>query len=232
MEFFKKGNRHAFAMLLLPLAAAYFASYFFRTINALISGELASDLHLQAGHLGLLTSVYFLTFAFVQIPAGFLLDRFGPRRVQIVLLLIAAFGASLFAVAKNFELLFIGRALIGLGVAASLIAGLKAIAMWFPKERLALINGCFITIGTLGVVAATAPSDLLLHFVGWRTLFALLAVFCLLCAGLIFALLPESRTRAAIAKTSSGSLPCSVICGTLPATSMRWTNSRTAARAS
>jgi MFS family permease len=74
--------------------------------------------------------------------------------------------------------------------------------MWFPKERLALINGCFITIGTLGVVAATAPSELLLHFVGWRTLFALLAVLCLLCAGLIFALLPESGTVSIAPKAS------------------------------
>lgn len=202
MDLFAKRNLQAFVMLVLPLAAAYFASYFFRTINALISGELASDLHLQAGHLGLLTSAYFFTFAFVQIPAGFLLDRFGPRRVQTVLLFIAALGACLFALAENFELLLVGRALIGLGVAASLIAGLKAIEMWFPKERLALINGCFITIGTLGVVAATAPSELLLHFVGWRTLFALLAVLCVLCAGLIFTLLPESATPPAATKAN------------------------------
>jgi MFS family permease len=203
MDVFGKSNSRAFVMLVLPLAAAYFASYFFRTVTALISSDLVSDLHLQAGHLGLLTSVYFLTFAFVQIPAGFLLDRFGPRRVQTVLLLIAALGACLFAEADNFKLLLIGRALIGLGVAASLIAGLKAIAMWFPKERLALINGCFITIGTLGVVAATVPSEILLHFVGWRALFWLLAILCGLCAGLIFALLPESITVPTAQKASS-----------------------------
>jgi MFS family permease len=200
MNALAKRNTLAFLILVAPLAAAYFASYFFRTINALISGELAGDLNLQAGHLGLLTSVYFLTFALVQIPAGFLLDRFGPRRVQTVLLLIAALGACLFAVAENFGLLLVARALIGLGVAASLIAGLKAIAMWFPKERLALINGCFITIGTFGVVAATAPSELLLHFVGWRTLFALLAGLCLLCAGLIFTLVPDSTPAPAASK--------------------------------
>jgi MFS family permease len=203
MAIFTKHNCKTFLILVMPLAAAYFASYFFRTINALISTELASELHLQAGHLGLLTSAYFLTFALVQIPAGCLLDRFGPRRVQTVLLFIAALGACIFAVAENFQLLLLGRALIGLGVAASLIAGLKAIAMWFPKERLALINGCFITIGTFGVVAATAPSELLLHFVGWRALFGLLAVLCLLCAGLIFSLLPDPTAASATAKVKS-----------------------------
>jgi MFS family permease len=195
------------ALLVVPLAAAYFASYFFRTVNALISGDLVGDLNLNAGQLGLLTSVYFLTFAFVQIPAGILLDRFGPRRVQVVLLCIAAIGAWLFAISRSLELLLIGRALIGLGVAASLIAGLKAIALWLPKERLAFANGCFITIGTLGVVAATAPSDLLLHFLGWRTLFWSLAGFCILCAIFIYALVPEATA----VRSSSKAKPIQIV---------------------
>jgi MFS family permease len=204
MDKVQSRNVRAFLFLVLPLAAAYFASYFFRTINALISSELTNDLQLNARHLGLLTSVYFLTFAFVQIPAGVLLDRYGPRRVQSVLLVIAAVGACTFAVAQNFTFLVIGRALIGLGVAASLIAGLKAIALWFPKERLALINGCYITIGTLGVVAATAPSELILHFVDWRVLFGVLALLCVVCAGLVFTLLPDNSSH--IRSVNAGSI--------------------------
>ena len=65
----------------LPLAAGYFLSYFFRTINALIAGALVTDLGVDASHLGLMTAVYFLTFAAVQLPLGGLLGRYGPRRV-------------------------------------------------------------------------------------------------------------------------------------------------------
>src|ERR1035437_2421039 len=164
-----------FIIVVLPFAAAYYASYFFRNIDALISHDLDVDLKLGAAHLGLLTSVYFLAFAFVQIPAGILLDRFGPRRVQSTLLLFAAIGAALFGIASRFEFLLIGRALIGFGVAGSLIAGLKAIALWFPTDRLPLVNGCFIMIGTLGVISATVPAEWLLHFIGWKTLFVSLA---------------------------------------------------------
>jgi sugar phosphate permease len=85
------------ACAFLPFAAGYYLSYLFRTINALISGHLISDIGLGAADLGLLTSVYFLVVAAAQIPVGILLDRFGPRRVQSVLLLIAAAGAGLFA---------------------------------------------------------------------------------------------------------------------------------------
>ena len=72
-----------------------------------------------------MTSVYFLTFAAVQLPLGALMDRYGPRRVQSAMLLIAALGAVLFGTAHRFETLVIGRGLIGLGVACSLVGGLK-----------------------------------------------------------------------------------------------------------
>jgi hypothetical protein len=118
----------------LPFAIGYYLSYLFRTINALIAAPLTLEIGLDAGELGLLTSVYFLTFAAAQIPIGILLDRFGPRQIQSVLLIAAALGAALFAVADNYLLLFVARALVGLGVAASLTAGLKALVLWFPKE--------------------------------------------------------------------------------------------------
>ena len=64
-------------LVFLPFAAGYFLSYFFRTINAVIAGQLTAELGLDASHLGLMTSVYFLTFAAIQLPLGVLLDRFG-----------------------------------------------------------------------------------------------------------------------------------------------------------
>jgi len=189
-----------FIVVVLPFAAAYYASYFFRNIDALISHDLDVDLKLGAAHLGLLTSVYFLAFAFVQIPAGILLDRFGPRRVQSTLLLFAAIGAALFGLASRFEFLLIGRALIGFGVAGSLIAGLKAIALWFPKDRLPLVNGCFIMIGTLGVISATVPAEWLLHFIGWKTLFVSLARLCVACALAIFIVVSLKMNSPSVSK--------------------------------
>ena len=121
-------------MVFLPFAVGYYLSYLFRTINGLISGVLTFNLALGAADLGLLTSVYFLTFAAAQIPIGVLLDRYGPRRIQAALLLIAAFGAALFGAAEAFWVLVIARAMIGLGVAAALTAGLKAIVLWWRSS--------------------------------------------------------------------------------------------------
>ena len=88
------------AWLLAPFAFGYFCSYFFRSINAVAGPALAVEFGLGPQELGLLTSVYFLTFAAAQLPIGLALDRFGPSRVNLVLLTFIAVGALLFSVAK------------------------------------------------------------------------------------------------------------------------------------
>lgn len=179
----------------LPFAAGYFLSYLFRTINASISPALASEFGLGAAETGLLGSVYFLVFAGAQIPIGVLLDRYGPRLVQSTLLVIAVGGATLFGTADSFAELLIGRAMIGLGVAASLMAGLKAVVTWFPREHIALVNGCMIMLGSLGAVAATGPADHLLNWLGWRGLFEVLTLATVTTAAVIYLVTPEGSVR-------------------------------------
>ncbi|MGQ0681561.1 MULTISPECIES: MFS transporter [Bradyrhizobium] len=190
------------ACVFLPFAAGYYLSYLFRTINTLISGPLSAELGLDAANLGLLTAVYFLVLAGAQIPIGVLLDRFGPRRVQSVLLVVAAGGAALFAASTGLLELLIARAMIGIGVAAALMAGLKAIVTWFPRERVALINGYMIMLGALGAVTATAPAEWLMGYSGWRGLFELSAAATLAAALLIFLAVPDKAQLVLPQRTS------------------------------
>ena len=186
----------------LPFAAGYYLAYLFRTINAAISPALASDFGLDAAETGLLASIYFLVFGLTQIPIGVLLDRLGPRRVQGVLLVIAAGGATLFGTASSFPELLVARAMIGLGVAGSLMAGLKAIVTWFPRERVALANGWMIMLGSLGAVTATAPTDWLLNYLGWRSLFEILTIGTVTVGGLIYMVVPERIADSEIATSA------------------------------
>ncbi|MEJ7668253.1 MAG: MFS transporter [Casimicrobiaceae bacterium] len=162
-------------------AAAYLLSYLFRTANAVISPELSRELALNPSALGLLTSAYFLAFAAMQLPVGMLLDRYGPRRVEPVLLGIASLGSFLFAYAETILGLTMARALIGLGVCACLMAPLKAIATWYPPEKQASLSGWIMVAGASGVLAATAPLEFALRFTSWRIVFIALG-FCTLAA--------------------------------------------------
>ena len=185
-------NRSLILRVFLPFVFGYYIAYLFRTINAVMAAPLATELGLGADDLGLLTSVYFLTFAAAQIPIGILLDRYGPRRVQSVLLAIAAIGSALFAVSDHFWMLLVGRALIGLGVASAMTAGLKALVLWFPGHRVPLLNGLMVMLGALGAVTATLPADLLLDWIGWRELFGLFAALTAASAVMIYLIVPEA----------------------------------------
>ena len=179
--------------VLLPFAAGYYLSYLFRSINALIAGDLTAELGLSAADLGLLTSLYFLVFAAAMLPFGVLLDRYGPRVVDSALLLVAAAGSLVFAIADGIWSLMLGRALIGLGVTVGLIAGLKAIVMWFPPERIALANGWYIMLSALGALSATGPAEVVVQSVGWRGVFAVMAVASAAVALLILLVVPEKK---------------------------------------
>ena len=179
--------------LFLPFAGAYFLSYLYRTANAVIGPVLTDELALGAGSLGLLTSAYFLAFAAAQLPLGMLLDRFGARRVESGLLLIAAAGAVAFGLGHSIADLAIGRGLIGLGVSACLMAAFKAFSMWFPPERQASLTGWIMTSGGLGALAATAPLEAALHIAGWREIFFALASLTLIVAIWLFFSVPEKK---------------------------------------
>ena len=173
--------------LLLPFAAGYFLSFLLRNVNAVISPDLTTEIGLTASDLGLLTSAYFLTFALFQLPLGVLLDRYGPQRVETILLLIAALGCVWFSIATHLPELIIARALIGLGVSACLMASFKVLALWYPKERLASLNATIMVAGGLGALAATTPLVWVADVLGWRGMFlALAAITSIVAVSILF----------------------------------------------
>ena len=184
---------HTLLRVFLPFAAGYFLSYLFRVVNAVIAPDLIADIGVGPSALGMLTASYFIAFASFQLPLGVLLDRYGPRRVEAVLLVVAAVGAVLFSRADGLFGLVVGRALIGLGVSACLMASFKAYSLFFAKDKWPLINGLQMASGGLGALAATSPVEALLSITDWRGVFLGLGGLTLLSAALVFFVVPEQE---------------------------------------
>ncbi len=187
-----------FPYVYLAFAAGYVLSYFFRNVNAVISTELSRELTLSPGALGLMTAAYFVAFGAMQLPAGILLDRYGPRRVEPVLLAVAAVGALAFALADDMPGLLFARALIGAGVSVCLMAPLKAIAAWYPSERRASLSAWIMVAAGVGALAATTPLELALRVASWRAIFVGLAITTLAAAVLIAWQVPDTPTAPSI----------------------------------
>lgn len=184
-------NRRLLLRLFVPFGLGYFLSYLYRVVNAVIAPDLVKDMGVGPADLGLLTSAYFLTFALFQLPLGVLLDRYGPRRIEGLLLLFAALGALVFATSQSVTGLVVGRGLIGFGVSACLMAAFKAFVDWLPPERLPLANGVQMAAGGMGALSATAPVEWSLHLIDWRGLFVLLGILSLAVAAVVWFFVPS-----------------------------------------
>jgi len=124
----------------LVFALGYYISNLLRAITATISPSLVSEFNLSAGDLGLLGGGYFLGFAAVQIPLGYLLDNKGPKKIVSYFLLIAVLGMISFSLSNNFITLLLSRILIGVGVGACLMGPLTAYRIWYQDETLLLLD--------------------------------------------------------------------------------------------
>jgi MFS family permease len=173
------------------LVAIYIVSQFLRNSIGVIAPNLAADLALSPAEIGLLSSTFFFVFAAVQIPVGMALDRFGPRLCLLAGAAVTILGAIVFASAPTPAVLILGRALLGLGTAGSLVASLAVYAHRFPPDRFATLTGLQIGLGTLGTLLATAPLALAAAAIGWRGSFLAVAVGTLMIAGWIAAVVKD-----------------------------------------
>jgi len=191
--------------IFIVFALGYFISTLLRAITATISPELVSEFNLTSGELGLLGGGYFLGFASVQIPLGYLLDSKGPRKIVSYFLSLSIVGLILFATAQNLTMLLISRVLIGVGVGACLMGPLTAYRIWFQDETQQRANSWMLMVGAIGMLSSSLPVQYFLPLVGWRAIFLSLALLTFFCILLIIIFIPKWQSKSIDNKHSNES---------------------------
>ena len=182
-------------IIFLVFALGYFISTLLRAITATISPELVNEFNLSAGELGLLGGGYFLGFASVQIPLGYLLDLRGPRKVVSYFLSLTIIGLIIFALAQNFLTLLVSRIIIGVGVGACLMGPLTAYRIWYQDETQQRANSWMLMVGAIGMLSSSLPVQFFLPLIGWRNIFLFLAFITLVCIILIIIFIPQWTSK-------------------------------------
>lgn len=177
-----------FLLVFIPFALGHFLSSLLRGVNAVLAPDLMAALALNPVHLGLLTSAFFLAFALIQLPVGIALDRYGPRKVQLVLMMAAAVGTLMFARSSSFGEMMLARALMGAGLGGCFMSAVKAISSTIAPAKLPSVHGYMIAVGGLGAATSTMPVRMALDFTDWRGLFTIMAAL-VACIGLLIWLL-------------------------------------------
>ena len=190
MENYILPKRQAISVFFV-FAFGYFISCLLRAITATLSPVLTSEFNLLAADLGLLAGGYFLGFACMQIPLGYLLDKYGPKKIVTSFLLVALIGIISFALAKSFSGLLISRILIGVGVSACLMAPLTGYRIWYAENQQQRANSWMLMVASLGFLSSTLPVQLLLPSFGWRWIFGGIALLTFLSILLMLLFIPS-----------------------------------------
>ncbi len=163
-------QRYAWALFAL-MCVAYTLTPFHRVSPAIMATDIMATLHLDAPAMGLLASVFFVTYGIMQIPGGLLTDGVGPRRLLPVMVAISALGACIFGMADSLSMALVGRGLIGIGVSVIFLCAMKIIGQWFPLSIFARMSGIFLGMGGVGMFLAATPLALGCELWGWRVMF-------------------------------------------------------------
>ena len=183
-------KKRYFFLLMFVLCLGYTLSQFLRTSIGVLAPELMNNINLSHENMGFLGGVFFLSFALFQIPSGILLDRFGPRRVMSIVILLAFLGSVIFAMSDSYQGLLIARIFMGLGCSICLMGSLVLITMWAPSN-FSILAGTILAIGGLGGLLATTPLSILSELHGWRSAFWISASITSLIAILYYSIIRD-----------------------------------------
>jgi sugar phosphate permease len=168
------------------LCTAYILVRFHRQSMAVISIDLVQDFQLDPLSLGVLSSMNFYPYSFMQIPAGLMADSIGPRRLTSVAFALAGLGTVMFACALTFPVAVGARFIIGLGLACIYVPTLKILSVWFRTNEFATLTGILNSVGSLGGLIAAAPLALIVAATGWRNALLVIGVVTVVIAAVIY----------------------------------------------
>jgi predicted MFS family arabinose efflux permease len=165
-----------------PVVLFFMYQFIARVFPGVMQDDIMRRFSISALEFGGLSSIYYISYASMQIPVGLLLDRYGPRLVACFFLLMIVGGIFLFVSASSWPIALIGRALIGMGSAGGLLSTAKVTRMIFTDKMYGTVLSISISIGVSGAIYGNLPLAFLIDYIGWEsTLFVLLYIGLTLC---------------------------------------------------
>ncbi len=166
-----------------------------RTAPGLITHQLMTDFKVTASTIGLLTSIQYFVYTALQIPIGILADRFGPNRFLIIGALLTGVGTVIYSLGTHEAVLFLGRALTGIGDATIWVNMVLILSHWFHRREFVRLIGFAGMTGSLGFLLATVPFAFWIFLLGWRYAFLSAGLLLCFCALLLYTVLIKETNR-------------------------------------
>lgn len=179
---FKNKNKLLMSLIICSLGAIFYCyEYYLRVIPSVLRPELKLLHNIGEAGFGFLVALYYWAYVPLQLPAGFFMDLWGPRKVLTSASLLCAAGTYFF-VSDNLLIAEIGRFLVGFGSAFAYVGVLKLSNLWLPKKLFAFMAGFCSTLGMLGAMGGQCIIPKLSAIMNWQTALYISAVIGLVLA--------------------------------------------------
>jgi len=171
---------------------------------AVIANEIKLEFSTTSAQLGMLSSIYFFVYGFMQIPIGYLADRYNPGKVLGFFLMLAAAGSLLFGTAESFGIAMLARGLTSLGLASTYVTSTKLFGKVFDRKGFILSTGILITVGNIGSMTAASPLAAIVDSLGWRWSFLIMSGITAVIAAATFIILGRKEYSPAASRAARG----------------------------
>ncbi|MFQ6011648.1 MAG: nitrate/nitrite transporter, partial [Nitrososphaerales archaeon] len=150
---------------------------------------IITALNLTFTEAGLLNTVQFLTYVILQVPIGYLVDRYGPRKIISFGVIWVGIFSILFSFSNTLFEALLTRALLGIAFSGVFVPGLRVIGNWFPRRQRGLGIGIFSAGGGLGISLAGFLVPIITLQVDWRLTIILLSAISLIFGVIAYAMI-------------------------------------------
>ncbi|CAI0806353.1 D-glucarate permease [Serratia fonticola] len=191
------------SLMIFLLFVGYVVVYIDKTVMGFALLPIEREFNLQPEQLGYITGMFFLAYSLFQIPAGWLNDRFGFKKVLCSsLLLLGGFALCFGILGFGLGLLVTFRFLSGIGHSGYPCSCAKAVVANFPLEQRTFAQSILLSSAGLAMTVGPLVAVYCLDHIGWRGSFSALGLLAFLIAACILWLVPNPP-QAASAKAGA-----------------------------
>lgn len=172
----------------------YAYQYILRVIPNVMLNDIMTDFNMDSLIFGQFAGIYYIGYILMHIPIGLMLDRYGPKNIMSICLLLAIIGLLPIVLTRSPYLIIIGRFILGAGSSGAILGLFKIISIIFKKERFAKMLSLSVTIGLIGAIYGGAPISYLCVKFGYEFVIKILiAIGFVLLLGM-YVVIPEYKT--------------------------------------
>jgi len=166
--------------LLALLFTAMLISYAHRSALSVAAPFISKDLNLSKAEMGILLSSFFWVYAFMQMPAGWVVDRFGVRRAYSLGFIFWSLASAATGFGVGMVSLLGFRVATGAGQAITFPASSRACANWFPDRERGTVTGIYLTGVRLGAALVSWIGAYFLSRYSWKLFFLFIGLLPLI----------------------------------------------------